>query len=54
MAEEEQERDYIVRYTTTEGDSSKCWFSARDEEHAKELARDEYWDIAEITSVELM
>ena len=51
---DDEMKDYRVRYTTKEGDSAKCWFPARDKEHAKEQAHDEYWDIAEITSVELM
>jgi len=46
--------DYQIYYEDKDGDSCKVWLSAESVDDAKERVRDEYWDIAEIVSVNLL
>ena len=45
------QKKFSVKYITSEDDHSSVWVYARDEEHAKEVAYDEYHDIKEIQIV---
>ena len=48
---EQEIEEYRVCYIDAEGDSCKVRVYADDEEHAKLVAKDEYWDIVEIQMV---
>jgi len=45
-------KEYLVRFTTTDGDYDKEWCYADSEEEAIEKIIDEHWNIKDIDDVE--
>lgn len=43
---------YVVRYYDTAGDYSKCWVEVSSKKEAIKRAKEDYWDIDKISSVE--
>jgi hypothetical protein len=44
----------VVYISSNDNDSCSIWVWARDEEHAEEVARDEFWDIDRICQISLL